>query len=412
MLVLLGDNATWPVPIDDVYRRHRERRPRGLRRQHASPPTTSAMLTLDRPADAYEPMRVAGTDERSTLGTRATLMRIIGWGTNQRGRRRLSSALLGGRRADASRTRSATRPTASFDANLMVCAADAPGTAAGRVARHLPGRLRRAAAGRPTTTGSTRRSASCRAAPDARIRTFPGVYARIGADPLNAWVTRPHAARAASTSTTRAVATQPVTLFSTSTHPAPADLHRLQVGLRRRRPVRRRERRAHRRDLPRCGRARDRARGLRGPAATARASTAPSTSQPPPATGGGARRRHDDTSRRTRLRPRPEADSPPSPAAAGAPGDAQVAEAPRARARAASTSGSASIAPRPPARRSLTVLLKGKKIGSARVRVSARRDPATARSSSPRRACAGSGGPSASRCRCGSRWPAGPRARR
>jgi secreted trypsin-like serine protease len=212
ILVLLGDNDL-AAPNDDVY---------GVVANDVNtgwnPVTFSndtAMLTLDRPASAYPPMRVADTTETS-IWAPGDVMRIIGWGTTCSSGCSGSRFLLEANVPIIPDSRCADAYN-SFDASLMVCAADPTGTPTANAHDTCQGDsggplLAADADGFFATVGVVSFGNGC-ADPD-----FPGVYARIGADPLHAWVDDriPHASFAIDHD---AVATQPVTLSSTSTDP-------------------------------------------------------------------------------------------------------------------------------------------------------------------------------------------------
>jgi secreted trypsin-like serine protease len=173
----------------------------------------TAMLTLDRPAP-YEPMRVVGDDEDS-LWTAGTLARIIGWGTVSSGG--VDSQLL--RKANVPiipDDRCAGDYGADFDPTVMVCAADAEGTPP--ASSHdtcqgdSGGPLLVPDGGFFALAGTVSWGVGC-ADP-----ANPGVYSRIGDQPLNGWVHSrtpeadfdfDHAPRA----------NESVTLTSTSRHP-------------------------------------------------------------------------------------------------------------------------------------------------------------------------------------------------
>jgi secreted trypsin-like serine protease len=177
----------------------------------------SAMFTLNRPA-TYTPMRVVDNDEDS-LWAPGTNARIIGWGTISYGG--VDSQYL--LKADVpiipdSRCADAYPNPGGFDAATMVCAADALGTP--RSASH------------DTCQGD---SGGPLLVPDGDFfadagivswgngcadPSFPGVYSRIGDEPLNSWVhTRTPEANFELSHQPRA--NEPVTLTSTSHYPQP-----------------------------------------------------------------------------------------------------------------------------------------------------------------------------------------------
>jgi secreted trypsin-like serine protease len=178
----------------------------------------TAMLTLDRPAN-YEPMRVVG-DNEDALWAPGTIARIIGWGELCAPTSCSTSDLL--QKADVpiipdSRC-DADYPIApdDFDPTVMVCAADAEGTPP--ASSHdtcqgdSGGPLLVPDGGFFALAGVTSWGVGC-ADP-----SNPGVYSRIGDQPLNGWVHSrtpeadfdfDHAPRA----------NESVTLTSTSRHP-------------------------------------------------------------------------------------------------------------------------------------------------------------------------------------------------
>jgi hypothetical protein len=215
MAVLLGDNDLAP-PNDDVY--DVVANDVNAAWNSASNANDTAMLTLSRPADVYEPMRVAGPGERS-IWSPGDIMRIIGWGTTSSGGS-ASDLLL---EADVPIVTDSFCDSAygNFNASIMVCAADPPGTASGEAHDTCQGDsggplLATDDAGLYATVGVVSFGNGC-ADPN-----FPGVYSRIADDPLNSWVN-------ARTPLARfdfdhaPVVNQPATLLSTSTHPEGAD---------------------------------------------------------------------------------------------------------------------------------------------------------------------------------------------
>jgi hypothetical protein len=177
----------------------------------------SAMLTLDRPA-SYTPMRVVD-DGEDALWAPGTAARIIGWGSTFSGGPS-SNFLL---QADVpivpdSRCADAYPNPGGFYADTMVCAADALGTP--RSGSH------------DTCQGD---SGGPLLVPDGDFfadagivswgngcadPSFPGVYSRIGDEPLNSWVhTRTPEANFELSHQPRA--NEPVTLTSTSHYPQP-----------------------------------------------------------------------------------------------------------------------------------------------------------------------------------------------
>ena len=168
----------------------------------------TAMLTLAAPAPDFEPMRVADPSERS-IWSEGSLMRIIGWGTVSAGGS-VSNDLL---EADVPIVADSTCEAdygGDIDPDVMVCAGDGEhDTCQGDSGGPL---LAIDEDGFYADVGVVSFGNGC-ADPD-----FPGVYARIGEDPLHGWVDAriPHARFDIDHA---AVAGSPVTLFSTSTDP-------------------------------------------------------------------------------------------------------------------------------------------------------------------------------------------------
>ncbi len=100
------------------------------------------MLTLDRAGRPSSPPAWSRTAS-SELWARATLARVIGWGTTSSGRLVLAAPARSGRADRQRRDLRLRLYGADFDPETMVCAGDPPGTR--DPARHLPGRLGRPA---------------------------------------------------------------------------------------------------------------------------------------------------------------------------------------------------------------------------------------------------------------------------
>ncbi len=148
-----------------------------------------AMLKLDRPAP-YQPLRVISTNESSSWAP-GTLARIIGWGTTSDGGNP-SDVLL---KADVPIVSDTACSTAyalhgpPMDPNTMVCAGDGiHDTCQGDSGGPL---MVRDAGGNWALAGITSWGEGC-ADPN-----YPGVYTRVAAPALNAWVAWPgtHAPR-------------------------------------------------------------------------------------------------------------------------------------------------------------------------------------------------------------------------
>jgi secreted trypsin-like serine protease len=182
-----------------------------------------AMVTLDRPATAYAPMRVVDLGEevrwRPELAGTTIPSTIVGWGAEFAGDIDGSDILLENlglvpMRTDAACTAAYqdyhAAGTNAFDAATMVCAGDGNGdTCQGDSGGPL---MVDDAAGDRVLVGATSWGEGCNEA------NFPGVYARLGSEPLNAWV-HGNIPEARFDLDHAAVATEPVTIASTSTHP-------------------------------------------------------------------------------------------------------------------------------------------------------------------------------------------------
>jgi trypsin len=168
----------------------------------------TAMLTLADPALDFEPMRVAGTDETS-IWEPGDLMRIIGWGRTTEGGS-ISNSLLEADVPIVTDTSCDSDYGGDIDPSVMVCAGDGQhDTCQGDSGGPL---LATDDNGFYALVGTVSFGQGC-AEPD-----FPGIYARVGDDPLNDWV-NDRTPLSSFDLDHAAVATQPVTLFSTSTHP-------------------------------------------------------------------------------------------------------------------------------------------------------------------------------------------------
>lgn len=170
-----------------------------------------AMLTLNRPAP-YAVTRVVEPAETS-LWAPGTLARIIGWGTTYSGSLTSSEFLL---EADVPivTDQRCDDAYAGFDPTVMVCAADEPGTLTPHdtCQGDSGGPLLVPDGGSFALTGVVSWGIGC------ADTDYPGVYSRVGSEPLSSWV---HARipRASFVLNHAPLATQPVTLTSTSTHP-------------------------------------------------------------------------------------------------------------------------------------------------------------------------------------------------
>ena len=170
-----------------------------------------AMLKLSRPAP-YQPLRVIGPNESPSWAA-GTVARIIGWGTTEEGGN-ASDVLL---KADVPIVADSTCATAyalhapPVDPSTMLCAGDGVhDTCQGDSGGPL---MVRDAAGNWALAGITSWGEGC-ARPE-----YPGVYTRLGAPALNAWVSA-HYPRASFT-VGAANSGAPTTFTSTSFHPEP-----------------------------------------------------------------------------------------------------------------------------------------------------------------------------------------------
>jgi secreted trypsin-like serine protease len=182
-----------------------------------------AMVTLNRPASGYTPMRVValGAESlwRSEVAGTLVPSTVIGWGATFEGDPDGSELLLENTnlvpmRTDADCSAAYTNyPTAglnAFDPSTMVCAGNGNGdTCQGDSGGPL---MVGDGAGGRVLAGVTSWGEGCNQA------GFPGVYARIGSEPLNSWV-HGNIPEADSSFDHDPLATQPVTLISTSRHP-------------------------------------------------------------------------------------------------------------------------------------------------------------------------------------------------
>ena len=188
-----------------------------------------AMVTLNRPASSYAPMRVVklggeGLWRPEVAGTPIPST-IVGWGATFEGDQNGSELLLENAnpvpmRLDADCAAAYTDYPApglsSFEPSTMVCAGSGTGdTCQGDSGGPL---MVGDGAGGRVLAGVTSWGQGCNR-PD-----FPGIYARIGSEPLNSWV-RGNIPEAAFTFDHDPLATQPVTLISTSRHPEGASYY-------------------------------------------------------------------------------------------------------------------------------------------------------------------------------------------
>ena len=209
LLVVLGDITPFDSSGQDYYDVASNDVNAGWSRSEFTNDT--AMLTLSDPAYTYEPMRVADVGEES-IWAPGKSMRIIGWGTTCSLVCNSSDTLLEAN-VPIVTDDECDLAYGGIDATVDVCAGDhSPpyhDTCQGDSGGPL---LATDADGFYATVGVVSFGQGC-ATPG-----FPGVYSRIGADPLNTWVND----RFGHTSFDldhAAVATEPVTLVASATHP-------------------------------------------------------------------------------------------------------------------------------------------------------------------------------------------------
>jgi trypsin len=184
----------------------------------------SAMLTLNRPAP-YTPMRVVD-DGEDALWAAGTTARIIGWGTMSSGGLdsqyllKADVPIIPDSRCAGAYPESAPGVNDGFDPATMVCAADALGTPPSGTHDTCQGD-----SGGPLLVPDGDFFA------DAGIVSWgigcadpanPGVYSRIGDNPLNSWV-HSRTPEADFDLSHQPRANEPVTLTSTSRHPEGPD---------------------------------------------------------------------------------------------------------------------------------------------------------------------------------------------
>ena len=168
----------------------------------------SAMLTLAAPAP-YAPLRVIRTDEASKWAA-GTPARIIGWGTTCSHGCGESAVLLEADVPIIADTTCATAYGGDFDANTMVCAYDGQhDTCQG----DSGGPLMVPDGAGFVLVGITSWGIGC------ADQDQPGVYTRLGAAGLNAWVMARFPRASFTWSPTSPTAAAPVTFTSSSFHP-------------------------------------------------------------------------------------------------------------------------------------------------------------------------------------------------
>jgi Trypsin/PASTA domain/PKD domain len=168
----------------------------------------AAMLTLSRPAP-YEPLRVIGTDEGPKWAP-GTLARIIGWGTTSENGKATSAVLLEANVPIVTDAECARAYASDFDVATMVCAADGEhDTCQG----DSGGPLMVPDGAAFVLAGITSWGIGCARA------EFPGVYTRLGAPTLNAWVMARFPRASFTWSPASPTAQSVVTFTSTSFHP-------------------------------------------------------------------------------------------------------------------------------------------------------------------------------------------------
>jgi hypothetical protein len=166
-----------------------------------------AILTLDRPAD-YDPVRVVDAAETAAWAP-GTLGRVLGWGEISEGGNTSEEQLLTG---DVAVRADADCPQADFDATVMLCAAGTPAAGDENPCASDTGSPLLVPDGPLFALAGVFSGASCATA-DA-----PGIFARVGDDPLNSWV-HARTPEADFDLSHQPRANEPVQLFSTSRHP-------------------------------------------------------------------------------------------------------------------------------------------------------------------------------------------------
>jgi hypothetical protein len=208
-LVVLGINDISSVPAENRYSVQAVDENVSFT---PDPPTNdTAMLMLANPAP-YQPLRVIGTDEAAKW-TPGTPARIIGWGTTaQGGGGPISTQLLEANVPIISDGQCSFDYGSLFDPSTMLCAYDgAHDTCQG----DSGGPLMVPDGAGLVLVGITSWGIGC-ADQDA-----PGVYTRVGAPALNAWVMSRFPRASFSWSPQSATAPAVVTFTSTSFHPEP-----------------------------------------------------------------------------------------------------------------------------------------------------------------------------------------------
>ena len=177
----------------------------------------TAMLTLDRPAASYPVTRVVGDDENS-LWAAGVVATIVGWGDTSFGGD-ASDLLLEAQVPVRTDAVCASAYGTFFDPTSMVCggAADPDNNSSDACQGDSGGPLLV-----PDGPDSFALAGVISTGFECNRAGYPGIYARIGADPLNSWVQSripqadfefDHVPRA----------NEPVVLTSTSTHPEAPD---------------------------------------------------------------------------------------------------------------------------------------------------------------------------------------------
>ena len=164
-----------------------------------------AVLTLTAPVDA-DPVRVARLDRDLRL-VAGPVGRVLGWGEIERGDP--SDVLLGGDvvvRADAA------CPNPGFDPEVMLCAAGTPAEGDENPCPSDSGSPLLVPDGALYALAGVFSGEACATA------ATPGVFARVGSEPLNTWVHEPHP-RGRLRPQPPAARAGAVTLTSTSRHP-------------------------------------------------------------------------------------------------------------------------------------------------------------------------------------------------
>lgn len=166
-----------------------------------------AMLTLKAPVDA-DIVRVLDANE-TTAWAPGTAARVLGWGERSSQPGDISDTLLTG---DVAIRADSSCPNANFDAAVMLCAAGTPAAGDENPCPSDSGSPLLVPDGGFVALAGVFSGSSCASS------GAPGIFARVGADPLNSWV-HERTPEADFDLSHQPRAGEPVTLFSTSRHP-------------------------------------------------------------------------------------------------------------------------------------------------------------------------------------------------